>query len=484
MAKQTILLVDHETDFLEWAQHQLESSTSRVLTETSADAGYKTFCMESPDLVLAEMNLHPFSGMELLARIRKHSPNAMVIIISAFGTTQSVIEAMKMGAFDFCRKEQLPFNIKVVADAALKAASELKAASTFKPQLPVEHHQDDIVGKSDAMQQVFKMIGRVSGSEAPVMITGESGSGKELVAKAIHAYSARSNKSFLAINCAAIPENLLESELFGHEKGSFTGAHTQRIGRFEQSNGGTLFLDEIGEMPLQVQSKILRVLQGGEFSRVGGNQTLRTDVRVVCATNRNLEEEVARKRFREDLFYRLNVVRIHLPPLRARIVDVRLLAEYFLQKIAQHKHRPPLTLSEDAIKVLEAYPWPGNVRELENTMQRASVLAMADVLLPKDIPLGQVQIGEEPQAEIAAPSVVAAAGEPGVDAAIEALFASAAANPETPLLPWLEREFTLRAMQRTGGNQVRAAKLLGITRATLRKRLERNGSLNSEPEDE
>ncbi len=325
------------------------------------------------------------------------------------------------------------------------------------------------MGKSDAMQQVFKMIGRVSGSEAPVMITGESGSGKELVAKAIHAYSARSNKSFLAINCAAIPENLLESELFGHEKGSFTGAHTQRIGRFEQSNGGTLFLDEIGEMPLQVQSKILRVLQGGEFSRVGGNQTLRTDVRVVCATNRNLEEEVARKRFREDLFYRLNVVRIHLLPLRARIVDVRLLAEYFLQKIAQHKHRPPLTLSEDAIKVLESYPWPGNVRELENTMQRASVLAMADVLLPKDIPLGQVQIGEEPQVEIAAPSA-AAAGEPAWTPPSKPFSPPPPRIPDTPLLPWLEREFTLRAMQRTGGNQVRAAKLLGITRATLRKR--------------
>ncbi len=465
--QQTILLVDRETDFLEWAQNQLKGPAVRVVQETSADTAYKTFCMEQPELVLAEMNLHPFTGLELLAKIRKHSPNAMVIITSAFGTTQSVIEAMKLGAFDFVRKEQLPFNLKVVVDSALKAAAELRSASAFAPQLTVEQHREDIVGRSDAMQQVFKMIGRVSGSEAAVMITGESGSGKELVARAIHNYSARSNKSFLAINCAAIPDNLLESELFGHEKGSFTGAHTQRVGRFEQSDGGTLFLDEIGEMPLQVQSKILRVLQEGEFSRVGGNQTMRTDVRIVCATNKNLEEEVSRKAFREDLFYRLNVVRIHLPPLRQRLDDITLLAEYFLQKIANQKHRPPLKLSEESIRVLEAYPWPGNVRELENTMQRAAVLATADVLLPKDIPLGlpSPETSAEPDSKSELPDK---------DRAIEALFQIASEDPSIELLPWLEREFTTRAVQKTEGNQVRAAKLLGITRATLRKRLERN----------
>jgi len=470
MAKQqTILLVDRETDFLDWAQNQLKGPAARVLMETSADAAYKTFCMEQPELVLAEMNLHPFTGLELLARIRKHSPNAMVIITSAFGTTQSVIEAMKMGAFDFVRKEQLPFNLKVVVDSALKAAAELRSASAFKPQLTVEQHREDIVGRSDAMQQVFKMIGRVSGSEAAVMITGESGSGKELVARAIHNYSARSNKSFLAINCAAIPDNLLESELFGHEKGSFTGAHNQRVGRFEQCDGGTLFLDEIGEMPLQVQSKILRVLQEGEFSRVGGNLTIRSDVRIVCATNKNLEEEVAKRTFREDLFYRLNVVRIHLPPLRQRVDDITLLAEYFLQKIANRKHRPPLKLSEDAIRVMEAYPWPGNVRELENTMQRATVLATADVLLPKDIPLGLT-------APDAGGTGVVEGEFPDKDRAIEELFRAAAEDPSLALLPWVEREFTLRAMQKTDNNQVRAAKLLGITRATLRKRLDRNGT--------
>jgi len=462
MAKQqTILLVDRETDFLDWAQNQLTAPTMRVLRETSADSAYKTFCLEQPELVLAEMNLHPFSGLELLARIRKHSPNALVVITSGFGTTQSVIEAMKIGAFDFVRKEQLPFNLKMVVDSALQAAAELRSANAFKPQLTVEQHKEEIVGRSDAMQQVFKMVGRVAGSEAAVMVTGESGTGKELVAQAIHNYSGRSHRAFLAINCAAIPENLLESELFGHEKGSFTGAHSQRIGRFEQSDGGTLFLDEIGEMPLQVQSKILRVLQEGEFSRVGGNQTLRTDVRIVCATNKNLEEEVARRAFREDLFYRLNVVRIHLPPLRQRTEDITLLAEYFLQKIANHKHRPPLKLSTEAMRVLEAYPWPGNVRELENTIQRAAVLTTADVLLPKDIPLG-IPLSEPQQATTITRSQ-----------ALDALIAEASEESGVPFLGNIELELSLRAMDKCVQNEDRAAKLLGVSRAALRKTLSR-----------
>jgi len=478
MAKQqTILVVDRDSDFLDWAKNQLESSKIRVLVEDSSDAAYKTFCMEEPELVMAETNLHPFTGLELLVKIRKHSPNALVVLMSAFGTTQSVIEAMKMGAFDFVRKEQLPFNLKVVADSALQASAELKSANTFKPQLTVEQHKDEIVGRSEGMQQVFKMIGRVAGSDAAVMVTGESGSGKELVAVAIHNYSARSNKNFLAINCAAIPENLLESELFGHEKGSFTGATAQRIGRFEQCNKGTLFLDEIGEMPLQVQSKLLRVLQEGEFSRVGGNETLHTDVRIICATNRNLEEEVAKRTFRDDLFYRLNVVRVHIPPLRQRVEDILWLSEYFLQKIANRSHTPTLKLSEEAVRVLEVYPWPGNVRELENTLQRAAVLSTADTLLPKDIPLGVADADGSPTG----PSV-AEAQELTKDRAVEILFNAAVNDPTLAILPWIEREFTLRAMQKTGDNQVRAAKLLGITRATLRKRLDRNSAMGEEAE--
>jgi DNA-binding NtrC family response regulator len=491
-AKQTILIVDRDTDFLEWAKHQLENSVVRVLTETASDTAFKTYGIENPDLVLAELHLHPSSGLELLARIRKTSPNAMVIITSAYGSNQGVIESMKLGAFDFVRKEQLPFNLKVIVDSALKERAEQQAAAPFKPVLTIDEHKDEIVGKSEAMQQVFKMIGRVAGSEAPIMITGESGSGKELVARAVHHYSHRSDRAFLAINCAAIPENLLESELFGHERGAFTGAHSQRIGRFEQADKGTLFLDEIGEMPLATQSKLLRVLQEGEFSRVGGNETLKTDVRIVCATNKNLEDEILKRTFREDLFYRLNVVRIHLPPLRVRREDIQLLAEYFLQKIANHRHRPLLKLSEEAVRALEAYPWPGNVRELENTMQRAAVLAASDVLLPKDIPLGQAApvergVFEPATASPAAPADTFASVPTSpltIDTAINTLFEAAATDEAIQLLPWLEREFTFKAMSRTGNNQVQAARLLGITRATLRKRLERNGQLGPGDEDD
>jgi DNA-binding NtrC family response regulator len=471
---QTILLVDPETDFLEWAQHQLETPTTRVITATKADDAYKYFTSESPDLLITETHLVPYSGLELLVKVRQRDPNAMVILISAWGTTQTVIESMKLGAFDFIRKESLPFNLKVVVDAALTSQAELRAATTFKPQLTVEQYQDSIVGQSSAMQQVFKMVGRVSHSDAPVMITGESGSGKELVARAIHHYSQRSTKDFVAINCAAIPEQLLESELFGHEKGSFTGAIAQRVGRFEQSNGGTLFLDEIGDMPLPVQGKILRVLQEGEFSRVGGNDTLKTDVRIIAATNHNLEQSVSDKKFREDLFYRLNVVRIQLPPLRQRVEDIRLLAEYFLQKVAVQKRLPRLRLSEDAVRVLESYPWPGNVRELENTLQRASVLATSDLLLPKDIPLGSVGNPSVETAQSAGNSNHSAAPLT-TEAAIEVLLKSAQSDPNIELLPWLEREFTLYAMKATKGNQVKAAKLLGLTRATLRKRIDRFG---------
>jgi len=463
---QTVLVVDSETDFLDWVRQQLKASGVRVITETSQTAAFKIFCLEKPDLVIAEMRSHQPGGLDLLAKIRAESSNAMVIVISAFSTTQAVIESMKLGAFDFLRKESLPFTLKVVVDTALKASAELRAASPSKPSLTVEQYRDDIVGSSEAMQSVFKMVGRVAMSDAPVLVTGESGSGKELVARAIHHYSERNKKNLIAINCAAIPENLLESELFGHEKGSFTGAATQRIGRFEQCNGGTLFLDEIGEMPLAVQSKLLRVLQEGEFSRVGGNVTLKSDVRIVAATNRNLEQAIVAKEFREDLYYRLNVVGIHLPPLRARLEDIRPLAEYFLSRIANQQHRPLLQLSEETIKTMEAYPWPGNVRELQNTLQRASVLATSDVLLPKDLPLGQVStIGEAPTPAIPALSIEEAA---------EALFiALTKEEGDRELLPWLEEDFTRRAMDLTGNNQVKASKLLGITRATLRKRLER-----------
>ena len=471
---QTILIADPDPDFLVWTTHQLSSATTKVITTSDSEEAFRIYFKEKPDVLMAETHLSPFGGMELLARIRQRAPNAIVVLSSAFGTTQAVIESMRLGAFDFVRKETLPFTLKAVMDVALKAQAEMRAATSVKPQLTVEEHQDSLVGKSEAMAQVFKMVGRVSSSDAPVMITGESGSGKELVARAVHTYSQRNGKSFVAINCAAIPEQLLESELFGHEKGAFTGAVCQRAGRFEQSNGGTLFLDEIGDMPLQLQSKILRVLQDGEFSRVGGSGSLNSDVRIIAATNKNLEQEVAERKFREDLFYRLNVVRIQLPPLRQRMEDVRLLAEYFLQKVSTRQRLPRLKISEDAIKVLEGHNWPGNVRELENTIHRACVFATSDVLLPKDIPLGAGPVMSEDNSSATASNGrnSSLANVVTKEMAIDALLKAAEQDTKLQLLPWIEREFTLHSMRATNGNQVRSAKLLGITRATLRKRME------------
>jgi len=463
---QTILVADTESDFLAWARKQLETHNTRVLTTERADEADVIYRRETPDLLIADTRLEPFSGLELLARVRQRDPNAMVIIVSASSTTRAAIESMKLGAFEFLPKEQLLFKLKPVVDAALEEQQQMRLALPSKPQLTVEQTRESLVGQSPAMQQVFKVIGRVAHADAPVMITGESGSGKELVARAVHHHSRRSEKNFVAVNCAAIPESLLESELFGHEKGAFTGAVSQRIGRFEQCHGGTLFLDEIGDMPLALQSKILRVLQEGEFSRVGSPEILRADARIIAATNRDLEREVAHKNFREDLFYRLNVVRIALPPLRERPEDIRLLAEYFLKKVADQRHLPRLRLSEEAVQAMEAYPWPGNVRELENTIQRATAMTTAEVLLPKDLPLGRV-------AQAAMPDPGGRLEAFSREKLVEALFRLAEVERDLPLLPWLEREFTLHAMKMTGGNQVRSARLLGITRATLRKRLER-----------
>jgi len=520
-ADQYILIVDTDEDFLAWATRHLAAPDVEIVTTTSSEAALQLFQEKAPALVITELRIAPFNGLELLRRIRQLDPNAMVLISTGFPPTSAVIESMKLGAYDFLRKEKLVYELRPTVEAILSAQEEIRAVSSSKVAAPQdEDYHETIIGTSQAMQVVFKMIGRVSRSDAPVLITGESGSGKEIVASAIHRFSLRSNKEYVAINCAAIPGDLLESELFGHEKGAFTGASAQRIGRFEQCDGGTLFLDEIGDMPLPIQSKILRVLQEGEYSRVGGNQTLRSDVRILAATNKDLEHEVERNRFREDLFYRLNVVRIHIPPLRERRDDIPLLVDFFLQRIAEQRHAEKIRVTDDAMRLLEMYDWPGNVRELENTIHRACVLANSNVLLPKDIPLGRVPrrieaehdsartttpstpdttpadkapsgsststAGTEPlpgsssattPADLpSAPAGIGAGFDPAsitVEQAVEVLLNAAEKDPEMQLLPWLEREMTRFAMERVNRNQVQAAKLLGITRGTLRKRLER-----------
>ncbi|MEM9280889.1 MAG: sigma-54 dependent transcriptional regulator [Verrucomicrobiota bacterium] len=457
--KQTVIVVDNDPDFLDWASKHLEAETVQIFTSQTADEALKLFGDENADLLIAEFNLRPFDGVELLKKVRLSQPNAMVIMNGLVNSTNAVIEAMKLGAFDVLRRESINFEMRQVAERALTAADQMKVAadtSDSDPILPPQSPDDIIIGRSPAMQDVYKMIGRVARADAPVLITGESGVGKEVVSNAIHKFSRRANSEYVAINCAAIPSNLLESELFGHEKGAFTGAVSQRQGRFEQCDSGTLFLDEIGDMPLEVQSKLLRVLQSGEFSRVGGNQTLHSDVRILAATNKHLEEEVEHGTFREDLFYRLNVVRIHIPPLRRRREDIRLLAEHFLQKQqAQGKNRA-MQFSSEAIEALENYDWPGNVRELENLVQRACVLASGNVLLSDDLPFDKKGRGAEERSKVerAARRLINAAEEEGV----------------TPF-DLAKRELVRAAMEAHDEDEVAAAKAIGMSRAELKKQL-------------
>jgi len=384
----TILLVDPDLDHLEWATKHLAANDLRILRTDHAEKAIKVCDTTSVDLIIASLDLQPFDGLTLLTRIRAAHPGILVILTTGFPSTAQIIEASQLGAQDILKKESLTFELRPVVESALQTIEQRRVigeGSSKKTSHPSDARVK-IIGNSRALQNVFKIVGRVARTDAPVLVSGESGTGKELVAHAIHEYSPRAKGSFIAINCGAIPENLLESELFGHEKGAFTGAISRRAGLFEQCDGGTLFLDEIGDMPAPVQVKLLRVLQDGTFTRVGGQDLQKSDVRIVAATNKNLAEEVAHNRFREDLFYRINVVEIHLPPLRARPDDIPLLAEHFLRMTVRRNGIPPLHLSAESIAHLKKHPWPGNVRELENTIARACALASTDILLPEDIP--------------------------------------------------------------------------------------------------
>src|SRR5437868_11093435 len=330
-----LLLIDDEADVQYSFRRIFDSPEIELATAASGEEGLKLIPRFKPDLVVMDVRMGGISGMETLRRIRQIDSKLLVILMTAYGTTQTAIEAMKLGAYDYLLK---PFDVpklKEIVTGALKAARDMKQVVSYQPLLESEDYELGIIGRSEAMQQVFKLIGQLAASDATALITGESGTGKEIVARAIYHHSNRSQQAFLAVNCAAIPEQLLESELFGHERGAFTGATLQRIGKFEQCNRGTLFLDEIGDMTPATQTKILRVLQSGTFERVGGNTPLKVDVRIIAATNKPLEEAVANREFREDLFYRLNVVRIHIPPLRERREDIALLVNYFLKKFAK-----------------------------------------------------------------------------------------------------------------------------------------------------
>jgi len=477
-----ILLIDDEADVQYSFKRIFNSPEVQITTASSGEEGLLSLRAQKPDLVIMDVRMAGLSGLETLRKIRELDTKLPVLIMTAYGTTQTAIEAMKLGAYDYLLK---PFDVpklKSIVFDALKAARAIVQTDSFQPLLENEDYEQGIIGRSEPMQEVFKTIGQVAGSSATVLVTGESGTGKELVAKAIHKHGNRASKPFVAINCAAIPEALLESELFGHERGAFTGAHAQRIGRFEQCHGGTIFLDEIGDMPLATQAKILRIIQTGSFERVGGNTALSVDVRIIAATNKMLEQAVTAREFREDLFYRLNVVRIQMPPLRERHGDIRLLINFFLKKISQVQNQLPKSISEESLEILEKHSWPGNVRELENVIHRAIVMASGNTILASNLP-PELQHLKRPtttpddaghSANPLTPSKASQAPQT-IEALGKLLFEWARNDKSLKILPAVERELVIQSLAETNGNQVKAAKLLGITRATLRKRIEKFG---------
>jgi nitrogen regulation protein NR(I) len=470
-----LLLVDDEAD-VQYSFQRIFSGSPEIelATASSGEEALKLLPQVNPDLVIMDIRMGGIGGLETLRRIRHTAPKQLVILMTAYGTTQVAIEAMKLGAYDYLLK---PFDVpklKELVTNALKAARDMKQVPSYQPLLEKDDYEQGIVGRSEAMQQVFKLIGQLAASDATALITGESGTGKELVARAIYHHGLRNQHPFLAVNCAAIPEQLLESELFGHERGSFTGATMQRIGKFEQCHRGTLFLDEIGDMTPATQTKILRVLQSGVFERVGGTQSIKVDVRIIAATNKPLEQAVAAREFREDLFYRLNVVRLHMPPLRERTEDIRLLVEYFLKKFARDQHSQIKSMTSGALKALEKYHWPGNVRELENVIRRALVVAKGDAILASDLP---AEVGGQAATSRGSSATPGTAFESLTDVTGigRTLFQWARKDPKFKVLPAVERELVIQALKETEGNQVHAARILGITRATLRKRIEKFG---------
>ena len=491
----TILVVDDDAEIRYSLSRVLSSRKYHVVEAPSGEAGIAMVKKGPvPDLVFLDVRMGGMGGIEALQHIRSANPKQLVILMTAFGTAQTAIEAMKYGAFDYVMKPFDPAKVLALAENALKAHADLRAVSDYKPTVNIDDYREGIVGSSAAMQSVFKTIGQVTASDVTVMITGESGTGKELVARGIWKHSHRAGKPFIAVNCAAIPDNLIESELFGHEKGSFTGATGQRLGKFELCDGGTIFLDEIGDMALATQTKILRVLQAGEIQRVGGTETIKVDVRILAATNKDLEEMVKAKTFREDLYYRLNVVRIKMPPLRERGEDIPQIVDFCLQNLVKQKKARAAKVSPEAMAVLTRHTWPGNVRELENVIYRSAVIAQGDAILEKDLPVEiRSASGAELQsttsvtpfeqtraaaaesvmlarARVVAEAVAEGGAELTLDRALDFIHEQLS-REGAPLLPRVEAEIIRRALAAAGEDAGQAAKTLGLTKAALQKKL-------------
>jgi two-component system response regulator AtoC len=419
------------------------------------------FDRQRPDAVVLDVHLPDASGLDTFRRLKAIDARVPVVLITGHGTTDLAIEAIKEGAFEYLLKPlELP-ELRVTLARAVRSGAAMRTPATM-PEVgePPAVAGDVLLGRCAAMQEVYKQIGRVAGQDVTVLIRGESGTGKELVARAIYQHGKRKDNPFMAINCAAIPEQLLESELFGHEKGAFTGADRKRVGRFEQCHGGTLFLDEVGEMTPLTQAKILRVMQDQKFERVGGGETVTTDVRLIAATNADLEGMTADGRFRKDLFFRLNVFAITLPPLRDRGDDVTALAEHYVRRFAAELNKPVTDVAPEVWAAVRAHPWPGNVRELQSVLKQAILRMSGSVLLPDFLP----PLGGTPDA-------TPTAGAFDWDAFVADRIAAGTADLYAETLAVMERELLVRVLKHTGGNQLQAAKILGITRGSLRTKI-------------
>lgn len=461
----TLLVVDDESIIRHSFRKAFATADVRVLTAGTVAEAWGQVERERPDVIVLDLQLPDGSGLDLFDRVRVADPRRPVVIISAHGTTDIAIEATKRGAFDYLTKPVPLVQMSRVLARAFEAARLMHEPAA----LPDEARADRIVGRSAVVQEMGKLIGRVAPQDGNVLITGESGTGKELVARAIYTHSRRADKPFLAINCAAIPEGLVESELFGHEPGAFTGADRQRVGKFEQCADGTLLLDEIGDMPLPVQAKMLRTLQEQRFERVGGNHPIATRVRVLAATNQNLEQLIVAGRFRADLYYRLKVVTIHVPPLRERKEDVAELAHHFLFRYAREAGRDVRGFAPDALDLLQRYDWPGNVRQLQNCVQAAVHQTTGHTLLAHELPgLGSPGLVPPPDAG-------AGTGAFDLIETIETMLRESGDGIHGRVIALVERELLTRALRHTHGHQAQASDRLGINRTTLRHKLRELG---------
>ena len=447
----SVLLVDDEINTLKVLSAILKDNGYDVSTARTAEEGLDKSSKDVFDVVITDYRLPGIDGLMFLSELRKKVPGVPVVMLTAFGTIEMAVEAMKTGAFNYIAKPVNPDELLTVTREAVSKHRLLVENISLKSQLKDRYNFKNIIGKSAPMQEVFNLIETVARSSSNVLITGESGTGKELVARAVHYESNRANKRFIPIDCTSLPEQLLESELFGHELGAFTGAHERKAGQIEYADGGTIFLDEIGELPLSVQKKFLRFIQEREFLRVGGNSRVKVEVRIIAATNRDLEAAIKQGNFREDLFFRLNVVRLAIPPLRDRKDDIPLLAAHFLAKYAAANAKAITSIDSDVIEAFSRFNWPGNVRELENAMERAVVLC----------PSGTVTM-------------------PFLPRPIRELRTPRSDDGDGLNLVETEKRLLLRALEKTAWNQTRAAEVLGISRKQLRTKMKNHGLLPGE----